>query len=65
LKLNGTYQLLVCADDVNMLGGIVHTVQKNTDALLVASKENGLEVNADNLSAWSCLQIRMQGEFTI
>jgi len=47
LKLNGTHQLLVYADDVNISGGSVHTVKKNTDVLLVASKENGLEVNAD------------------
>ena len=28
LKLNDTHQLLVYADDVNMLGGSVHTVKK-------------------------------------
>jgi hypothetical protein len=47
LKLNGTHQLLVYADDVNILGGSVHTVKENAKALLVASKETGLEVNAD------------------
>ena len=47
LKLNGTHQLLVCADDVNILGGSVHTVQENAEALLVASKQTGLEVNVD------------------
>ena len=47
LKLNGTHQLLVYADDVNILGGSVHTIQKNTEALVVAIKEIGLEVNAD------------------
>ena len=45
LKLNGTHQLLVCADDVNILGGGVRTVQENAEALIVASKEIGLEVN--------------------
>ena len=40
------YQFLVYAD-VNILGGSVHTIKKNTDALVVASKENRLEVNAD------------------
>ena len=47
LKLNGTHQLLIYAADVNILGGGVHTVEKNTEALVVASKETGLEVNAD------------------
>jgi hypothetical protein len=47
LKLNGTHQLLACVDEVNTLGGNVHTTQKNTEALVVASKETGLEVNAD------------------
>jgi len=47
LKLNGTRQLLVYADGVNMLGGSVHTVKENGKALAVASKEIGLEVNAD------------------
>ena len=46
LKLNGTHQLLVYVD-VNILGGSVHTVKENTEALVVVSKETGLEVNAD------------------
>jgi hypothetical protein len=37
LKLNGTAQLLVYAADVNILGGSIHTVGKNTEA----SKEIG------------------------
>jgi len=47
LKLNGTHQLLTYADDVNILGGSVHTVKENAEALVVATKEIGLEVNAD------------------
>jgi len=46
LKLNGAHQLLVYAD-VNILGGSVHTVNENAEALIVASKEIGLEINAD------------------
>jgi hypothetical protein len=50
LKLSGTHQLLVYAADVNILVGSVHTITKNAEALVVAGKENGLEVNADKLS---------------
>ena len=46
-KINDTHQLLVYAADVNILGGSVHTVKENAEALLVASRETGLEVNAD------------------
>ena len=37
LKLNGAHQLLVYADDVNILGGSVRIIKKNTEALVVAS----------------------------
>jgi len=47
LKLIVTYQLLVYADDVNMLGGSIHTVKENAEALIVTSKEIRLEVNAN------------------
>ena len=42
LKLNGTHQLIVYVDDVNILRGSA----QNIDALVVTSKEIGLEVNA-------------------
>jgi hypothetical protein len=38
---------LFCADDVNILGGSVHTVKENTKIVVFASKEIGLEVNGD------------------
>jgi hypothetical protein len=47
LKLNGTHQLLVYADDVTILGGSIHTRQKNTDAFVVASNEIGVEVKSE------------------
>jgi hypothetical protein len=47
LKVNCTHQVLVYADDVNKLGGSVHTIKENAETLIVASKEIGLEVNAN------------------
>jgi len=47
LKLNCTYQLLVYADDVNILGGSIRTVKKNTEAFVVTSKEIGVEGSAE------------------
>src|SRR5215813_3878963 len=47
LKLSGTHRLLAYVDDVNILGGSVHTVKKNAETLVAATKEIGLEVNAD------------------
>jgi len=44
LKLNGTHQLLAYADDVNILGGSIHTLKENAEA---ATREIGLEVSAD------------------
>ena len=38
---------MVYADDVNIFGGSVHTIKENAEALIVASKEIGLEVNVD------------------
>jgi len=43
LKLNGTHQLLVYVDGINVVGGSV----QNKGTLVVASKEIGLGVNAD------------------
>jgi hypothetical protein len=47
LKLNDTLQLLVYGDNDNILRGSVHKIKKNMEALIVASKEIGLEVYAD------------------
>jgi hypothetical protein len=47
LKFNGTHRLLVYADDVNLLGDNIDTTKKNIETLIDASKEVGLEVNAE------------------
>jgi len=35
------------ADDVNKLGGSIHTLKENAEALVAATREIGLEVSAD------------------
>jgi predicted amino acid-binding ACT domain protein len=46
LKLNGTHQLLVYADDVDLLGDKIDTI-KTQKLLTDASKEVGLEINVE------------------
>jgi hypothetical protein len=47
MKLNGTHQLLAYADDVNLVGDNIDTIKKNTETLIDASKEVGLEINIE------------------
>jgi hypothetical protein len=46
--LDGIHQLLAYDDDVNVLGDNTHNIKKNTEALINASKEAGLEVKTGN-----------------
>ena len=41
------YSIVDHANDANILGRSVHTIKKNTEALVIASTEICLEVNAD------------------
>jgi sorting nexin-29 len=47
LGLDGTHQLLVYANDVNLLGNSVNTIKENKGILLEASRDTGLEINAE------------------
>jgi hypothetical protein len=47
LKLNGIYQLLPYADDVNLLGDNIETINKNVETLINASNEVDLEENIE------------------
>jgi hypothetical protein len=52
LKLNGTHQLLVYADDVNLLGDNIDTIRKNTENV----------INSTKYSICCSLVTRMQGK---
>jgi hypothetical protein len=62
LKLNGTHQPLVIADDVNLPGRNINTTKKNAGTQVNAIKEVSLEVNAGKLSIYCCLATRTQSK---
>jgi hypothetical protein len=56
LKINGTHQLLVCVDDVNLLADDIHTLKKNTGISIDVSMEVDLEVNAEKIKYLTRMQ---------
>jgi hypothetical protein len=46
LKLNGTHQLQIYADNMNLLRANIDTINKNKETLIDASDMVGSEVNA-------------------
>jgi hypothetical protein len=44
---SGTHQLLVYADNINLLGDSINNIKENTESLLEASRYIGLEINAE------------------
>jgi hypothetical protein len=47
LKLNGTHELRVNVGDLNLVGDNIDTIRKNTETVIDASKEVGLEANPE------------------
>jgi len=47
MELNGTYQVLVCIDDINILGRSVYAINKIILSLVNDSKTIGLEINGN------------------
>jgi hypothetical protein len=47
LELNGTHQLLMYADDIDLMGDSINTMKENSESLLEASRDIGLETNAE------------------
>jgi hypothetical protein len=60
ITLNTVFVLLVYRDDVTVLSGNKNIIKRNTEALLEASSEVGLEVNTKKTKCeWSCLATNM------
>jgi hypothetical protein len=59
LKLSGAHQLLTY-DGVNILGGNVHAMKKNTEPINDASKEVGVQITVEKTKCVLVFLTRMQ-----
>jgi hypothetical protein len=58
--MKGTHQILVFPDDVNIVGETISTMKKNKrKSISQATKEVGLQTNADKTKQMSYLVMRM------
>jgi hypothetical protein len=48
---------------VNLLGDNIDTTKKNTETLIAASKEVGLEINAEKVNVISSPECRSKSEY--
>jgi hypothetical protein len=51
-------------DDINIVGGIIHTLKKNKEALVITSSETGLEVNSEKTKDKFMFQDQHAGKTT-
>ena len=47
LDMNGTHQVLAYANDVNLIGDDIRTIERNADVLLNSCEDIGLAVNTE------------------
>jgi histidinol-phosphate/aromatic aminotransferase/cobyric acid decarboxylase-like protein len=50
------------ADDANLLGDNIDTIKRNTETLIDASKEVGLEINADKTTNYMLLSCHQNAD---
>jgi hypothetical protein len=62
LELSGTLQLLFYANDINLLGDTINAIKENTETLLEASRDIGLEINAEKTKYRLCLSSELRTE---